>query len=79
MKLLKDNQIGCYTCSRWRTGSPLCNYCTGWNRWQGVEQVNKKLESKGLQTYIDAEEMRVFNLSGPAKALRYRARKMRGD
>ena len=72
MKLLKDNYIGCVTCSRWRTGSPLCDYCVGWNKWQGVEQVNDKLAKKGFPTYDSAEEMRIDNIFGPTKALRYR-------
>jgi hypothetical protein len=48
-----------------------------WNKWQGVEQLNDKLAEKGLTTYDSAVEMRIDNIYGPVKALRYRYKKKR--
>lgn len=77
MKLLNDDEIGCVTCSRYRTGSPLCDWCVRWNKWQGVEQVNDKLVEKGFTAYDSATEMRIDNIYSPAKALRYRYKRRR--
>lgn len=72
---LRDDEIGCITCSRWRTGSIRCDWCIKFSAWKGVERVNQELIAKGLTPYSCAEEMRIFNLYGAKEWLRYRAKK----
>ena len=72
---LKDDEIGCITCSRWRTGSTRCDWCIGFSEWKGVKQLNKELEEKGLTPYSCAEEMRIHTIYGEKEWLRYRAKK----
>ena len=77
MQMLKDDEVGCYTCARSRTGGWRCKSCTRWSNWQGVKEVNEILERLGLPPYIDAEEMRIDNLYGAERAIAYRIRKLR--
>lgn len=77
MQMLKDDEVGCYTCARDRTGDRHCKSCIRWSNWQGVKEVNEILERLGLPPYIDATEMRIDNLYGTEHAIAYRIRKLR--
>lgn len=75
--MLKDDEVGCYTCAHDRTGDGYCKSCIRWSNWRSVKQVNEVLERLGLPPYIDAEEMRIDNLYGTEHAIKYRIRKLR--
>lgn len=47
-KHLQSNEIGCYNCTRWRTGSNRCDCCVGFSEFKNIESLNKELKEKGL-------------------------------
>ena len=79
MQMLKDDEIGCYTCAfdRDSDARDKCKSCIRWSNWRGVKQVNEILERFGFPPYIDAGEMRIDNLYGTEHAIKYRIRKLR--
>lgn len=48
MKTLKPNEVGCYNCTRWRTGSLRCDLCIGFSQFKNIDTLNKELKEKGL-------------------------------
>ena len=48
IKTIKPNEIGCYNCTRWRTGSDKCNNCIGFSEFKNIDMLNKELKKKGL-------------------------------
>lgn len=45
---LQPNEVGCYNCTRWRTGSKLCDCCVGFSQFKNIDTLNKELKEKGL-------------------------------
>lgn len=45
---LKPNEIGCYNCTRWRTGSIRCDYCVKFSEFKNIDTLNAELKKKGL-------------------------------
>lgn len=45
---LKQDEVGCYNCTRWRTGSKLCDCCVQFSQFKNIETLNAELKEKGL-------------------------------
>lgn len=45
---LKPNEVGCYNCTRWRTGSERCNCCVKFSQFKNIDTLNAELREKGL-------------------------------
>ena len=48
MKKLKPDVIGCYNCTRWRTGSERCDCCVRFSEFKNIDTLNSELKEKGL-------------------------------
>lgn len=49
VRTLKPDEVGCYNCVRWRTGSESCPICSGFSQFKSVESLNAELKFKGLE------------------------------
>lgn len=47
-KYLSPNEIGCYNCTRWRTGSERCTRCIKFSEFKNIDTLNSELKEKGL-------------------------------
>lgn len=47
-KHLKPNEIGCYNCTRWRTGSKRCDCCINFSEFKNIDTLNWELRERGL-------------------------------
>lgn len=45
---IKPDEVGCYNCTRWRTGSKLCDNCVGFSQFKNIDTLNMELREKGL-------------------------------
>lgn len=45
---IKPDEIGCYNCTRWRTGSKRCDICVGFSQFKNIGTLNTELKEKGL-------------------------------
>lgn len=45
---IKPDEVGCYNCTRWRTGSNLCDKCVGFSQFKNIDTLNMELREKGL-------------------------------
>ena len=45
---LKPNEVGCYNCTRWRTGSKRCDSCVKFSEFKNIDTLNAELKEKGL-------------------------------
>ena len=45
---IKPNEVGCYNCTRWRTGSKRCDICVGFSQFKNIGTLNIELKEKGL-------------------------------
>ena len=46
---LKSSEIGCYNCTRWKTGSERCNnFCVKFSEFKNIDTLNSELKEKGL-------------------------------
>lgn len=45
---LTPNVIGCYNCTRWRTGSLVCKNCVKFSNFKSIDTLNAELKEKGL-------------------------------
>ena len=59
-KHLQPNEIGCYNCTRWRTGSKRCDCCINFSEFKNIVTLNSELEEKGLNhlCVLNIEELR---------------------
>ena len=46
--MISPNEIGCYNCTRWRTGSKKCDLCVRFSQFKNIDMLNKELRDKGL-------------------------------
>lgn len=47
-RTLKPDEVGCYNCTRWRTGSKRCDRCIAFSEFKDIETLNAELKEKGL-------------------------------
>ena len=45
---IKIDEVGCYNCTRWRTGSKRCESCVGFSQFKNIDTLNAELKEKGL-------------------------------
>lgn len=45
---LKPDEVGCYNCTRWRTGSKRCEMCIKFSEFKNIDTLNTELKAKGL-------------------------------
>lgn len=45
---IKIDEVGCYNCTRWRTGSKRCEICVGFSQFKNIDTLNAELKEKGL-------------------------------
>ena len=50
MEHLKPNEVGCYNCTRWRTGSKRCDFCVKFSQFKNIDTLNAELKEKGFMT-----------------------------
>ena len=43
MEHLKPNEVGCYNCTRWRTGSKRCDCCVKFSEFKNIDTLNADL------------------------------------
>ena len=48
---IKPNEVGCYNCTRWRTGSKRCNTCVNFSQFKNIDTLNTSLNT--LQSSLD--------------------------
>ena len=45
---IKTDEVGCYNCTRWRTGSKRCDICVSFSQFKNIGTLNIELKEKGL-------------------------------
>ena len=48
IKHLDPDEVGCYNCTRWRTGSYRCDVCFRFSEFKNIDALNSELRVKGL-------------------------------
>ena len=47
IKYIDPDVVGCYNCTRWRTGSLRCDICVGFSQFKNIDMLNAELRDMG--------------------------------